>query len=191
MFAVSDYLCIFATAKSPDGGIGRRAGLKHQWSNPCRFDPGSGYRFIFEIPCKLFIYRGFFFFKVYLGCQRVANYGLTFNKSPSLQYHIYYHWGSYYWGDGIEGKETAGGGDSATEIADKGGDGSCKHGERHLDAMVARVAYHLGYMRHGKTDEGDGTAEGGDYRRQQTSDDQQVVADSGGVDTEVFGITLP
>ena len=30
-------------AKGPDGGIGRRAGLKHQWSNPCRFDPGSGY----------------------------------------------------------------------------------------------------------------------------------------------------
>ena len=29
--------------KRPDGGIGRRAGLKHQWSNPCRFDPGSGY----------------------------------------------------------------------------------------------------------------------------------------------------
>ena len=29
---------------SPDGGIGRRAGLKHQWSNPCRFDPGSGYK---------------------------------------------------------------------------------------------------------------------------------------------------
>ena len=29
---------------SPDGGIGRRAGLKHQWGNPCRFDPGSGYR---------------------------------------------------------------------------------------------------------------------------------------------------
>ena len=31
-------------ATSPDGGIGRRAGLKHQWSNPCRFDPGSGYK---------------------------------------------------------------------------------------------------------------------------------------------------
>ena len=28
---------------SPDGGIGRRAGLKHQWSNPCRYDPGTGY----------------------------------------------------------------------------------------------------------------------------------------------------
>ncbi len=27
----------------PDGGIGRRDGLKHRWSNPCRFDPGSGY----------------------------------------------------------------------------------------------------------------------------------------------------
>ena len=27
----------------PDGGIGRRAGLKHQWSNPSRFDPGSRY----------------------------------------------------------------------------------------------------------------------------------------------------
>ena len=29
---------------SPDGGIGRRAGLKHQWGNPSRFDPGSGYK---------------------------------------------------------------------------------------------------------------------------------------------------
>ena len=44
------FACLFqswrqATEKhtSPDGGIGRRAGLKHQWSNPCRFDPGSGY----------------------------------------------------------------------------------------------------------------------------------------------------
>ncbi len=33
-----------AAVGSPDGGIGRRAGLKHQWSNPCRFDPGSGYK---------------------------------------------------------------------------------------------------------------------------------------------------
>ncbi|MDO4215769.1 MAG: hypothetical protein Q4D12_07655, partial [Bacteroidales bacterium] len=24
--------------------IGRRAGLKHQWGNPSRFDPGSGYK---------------------------------------------------------------------------------------------------------------------------------------------------
>ena len=32
------------SAECPDGGIGRRAGLKHQWSNPCRFDPGSGYK---------------------------------------------------------------------------------------------------------------------------------------------------
>ena len=30
--------------KCPDGGIGRRAGLKHQWGNPSRFDPGSGYK---------------------------------------------------------------------------------------------------------------------------------------------------
>ena len=29
---------------SPDGGIGRRAGLKHQWGNPSRFEPGSGYK---------------------------------------------------------------------------------------------------------------------------------------------------
>ena len=57
--------------------------------------------------------------------------------------------------------------------------------------MIARAAYHLGDMRHGKTDEGDRATESGDYRRKQTSDDQQVVADAGGVDTEVFGITLP
>ena len=28
----------------PGGGIGRRAGLKHQWGDPCRFDPGPGYK---------------------------------------------------------------------------------------------------------------------------------------------------
>ena len=38
---------------SPDGGIGRRAGLKHQWSNPCRFDPGSGY----PTKCKCLIFK--------------------------------------------------------------------------------------------------------------------------------------
>ena len=32
------------SVQCPDGGIGRRAGLKHQWGNPSRFDPGSGYR---------------------------------------------------------------------------------------------------------------------------------------------------
>ena len=40
---------------SPDGGIGRRAGLKHQWSNPCRFDPGSGYK----KPSQNAFYEGF------------------------------------------------------------------------------------------------------------------------------------
>ncbi len=31
------------TEKCPDGGIGRRVGLKHQYRKMCRFDPGSGY----------------------------------------------------------------------------------------------------------------------------------------------------
>ena len=43
----------------PDGGIGRRAGLKHQWGNPSRFDPGSGYE---EILVE-HIYGGFSFIK--------------------------------------------------------------------------------------------------------------------------------
>ena len=45
-FAELKKCCTFAHAKRqrPDGGIGRRAGLKHQWSNPSRFDPGSGYK---------------------------------------------------------------------------------------------------------------------------------------------------
>ena len=47
-FASSKIISTFATVNKPsaicpDGGIGRRAGLKHQWSNPSRFDPGSGY----------------------------------------------------------------------------------------------------------------------------------------------------
>ena len=46
---VQKIISTFATANKPrgirpDGGIGRRAGLKHQWSNPSRFDPGSGYK---------------------------------------------------------------------------------------------------------------------------------------------------
>ena len=51
MFAGLKIMSTFATqmrnkltqSKCPDGGIGRRVGLKHQWSDPCRFDPGSGY----------------------------------------------------------------------------------------------------------------------------------------------------
>ncbi len=41
----------------PDGGIGRRAGLKHQWGNPCRFDPGSGYRKEEEKSSSFFVYN--------------------------------------------------------------------------------------------------------------------------------------
>ena len=43
---ISFFLCNFAPGFArigPDGGIGRRAGLKHQWGNPSRFEPGSGY----------------------------------------------------------------------------------------------------------------------------------------------------
>ena len=71
--------------------------------------------------------------------------------SPSLQYHIYHYGGSYHRGDGIEGKETAGGGECATEIAYEGSDGSGKHCQGHLDAVVACAAYHLGYVGNGKT----------------------------------------
>ena len=48
------YFCGQAKQNSPGGGIGRRVGLKHQWSNPCRFEPGSGYQ------KALFIRRAFF-----------------------------------------------------------------------------------------------------------------------------------
>ena len=48
----------FADAKRqcPDGGIGRRAGLKHQWGNPSRFEPGSGYRIGEKFASLLFLY---------------------------------------------------------------------------------------------------------------------------------------
>ena len=46
------YLC---TRNRPDGGIGRRAGLKHQWSNPSRFDPGSGYKELQVFTCGSFL----------------------------------------------------------------------------------------------------------------------------------------
>ena len=62
-FAISENYDTFALLKtihtSPDGGIGRRAGLKHQWSNPCRFDPGFGY----WKPSQSNFYEGFLFFR--------------------------------------------------------------------------------------------------------------------------------
>ena len=53
------FCCTFAAVliPSPDGGIGRRAGLKHQWGDPCRFDPGSGYK---ETLVEV-LYKGFLF----------------------------------------------------------------------------------------------------------------------------------
>ena len=44
--------------RGSDGGIGRRAGLKHQWGNPCRFDPGSEYD---RPPYNRLIVRGLYF----------------------------------------------------------------------------------------------------------------------------------
>ena len=49
-------------SQSPDGGIGRRAGLKHQWGNPSRFDPGSGYVKLFGKCCKSSICNTFYFY---------------------------------------------------------------------------------------------------------------------------------
>ena len=58
-FVISQKMYYLCSALSPDGGIGRRAGLKHQWSNPSRFDPGSGYKSLNVKPCKLNICRAF------------------------------------------------------------------------------------------------------------------------------------
>ena len=56
-----------ALMRSPDGGIGRRAGLKHQWGDPCRFDPGSGYLKQNPNPCRSLIYEGFLFYWCNIG----------------------------------------------------------------------------------------------------------------------------
>ena len=38
-------LSLRSKKRGPDGGIGRRVGLKHQWGKlPCRFETGSGYQ---------------------------------------------------------------------------------------------------------------------------------------------------
>ena len=50
----SDKLAVkfyFYNPLCPGGGIGRRVGLKHQWGNPCRFDPGPGYKIIKKPEC--------------------------------------------------------------------------------------------------------------------------------------------
>lgn len=56
---------LFRQRPCPDGGIGRRAGLKHQWGNPSRFEPGSGYKDRL-ITCWLSAYF------VFMGSQRVG-----------------------------------------------------------------------------------------------------------------------
>ena len=61
-FVSSKIISTFATANKqggicPDGGIGRRAGLKHQWSNPSRFDPGLGTKMERSFYFSLFSFR--------------------------------------------------------------------------------------------------------------------------------------
>ena len=48
-YGKKSYLCIRNSKTRnkhpcPDGGIGRRVGLKHQYLTMCRFEPGSGYK---------------------------------------------------------------------------------------------------------------------------------------------------
>ena len=81
-FVSSKIISTFATANKqggicPDGGIGRRAGLKHQWSNPSRFDPGSGYQ-----DGEKFYFSPFFVYIPYYIC--------TYNIIiyPLISYHI-------------------------------------------------------------------------------------------------------
>ena len=64
-------------SRCPDGGIGRRAGLKHQWGNPSRFDPGSGYKIGklngFPIFFMLKILNSHFFFTFAKCCGAYVN----------------------------------------------------------------------------------------------------------------------
>ena len=72
-------------APRPDGGIGRRAGLKHQWSNPCRFDPGSGYQT--KCKCLIFKHLHFSFSFLHHACTTewaVLGQNLCFSKNFSV-----------------------------------------------------------------------------------------------------------
>ena len=116
-FASSKIISTFATANKPrgirpDGGIGRRAGLKHQWSNPSRFDPGSGYK---ELQIERFValflshrfhrlHRYFFDAKNLNLCKSVRSVGLFSLSPPSRWRHssyftmmlLHYHFDSIY-----------------------------------------------------------------------------------------------
>ena len=75
---------------SPDGGIGRRAGLKHQWSNPCRFDPGSGYvtnrkSLTFkDLRFFLFLFAPRLHHKNFVDCRSLAGYQVHFYRKTAL-----------------------------------------------------------------------------------------------------------
>ena len=66
------YLCI-GFGKSPDGGIGRRAGLKHQCRKASRFEPGSGY---YKSLVSLWFIRDFSFST----CTKSVLYNNTMRK---------------------------------------------------------------------------------------------------------------
>ena len=73
------YLCI-GFGKSPDGGIGRRAGLKHQCRKASRFEPGSGYYKSLE---NLWFTRDFSF--------STCTKSVLFNKIIGKVYFIVFH----------------------------------------------------------------------------------------------------
>ena len=91
--------------------------------------------------------------------------------------------------DGIKGDDTVAG-EEAKDIAQQGDDGTGEHGGGHEEAVVVGVEQQARDMRHGKSDECHGTAEGGDDGGEQSGDDEEPVTDADDVDAEVLGIAV-
>ena len=86
MFADSKISTTFAShlkSKCPDGGIGRRAGLKHQWSN---IHPGSTPGLGTKIKAKYLIIQ-YLAFSFYRRCSQIV---------PNHPYVFRQRWGIYF-----------------------------------------------------------------------------------------------
>lgn len=109
-------------------------------------------------------------------------------KLPPFQQHEDDDGGTKKWGDCSEGNHAVLGGKGAKPVAQQGDDRTQEHRGGQENTMILGRDEETRDVGRGQTDEGDGTAEGGNHSRKKTGDDEQNDAQTSDVETQILGI---
>ena len=90
----------------------------------------------------------------------------------------------------VQGNNTGLTGQDTYQIAQQSHRPTAQNSNRQQGIMIGSPQYHASYMRHSKTDKCNRSTESGSYGSQQTGNNQEPVAHTTGINSQVFGITL-